>query len=467
MNIYKIKSINNVEFDKIVNNYQNYKYNNTTFYFKKIVKNKDYSLLQKQFNLNEIFQISCINENIKIFFLIDINNIGLFLISNNSIDKELRSSVKIDYNLFINKCFDTNSNNFKKINTIEFHNKIFKKQISYPNFHNNVNDFDISNENIIETFIYDHYSNYFNSNIHIEVKKDHICINDSKITYENIKYIIIEIVNSNINFDNHKSIIQDSKLINELNNSLIKDFKHVIFIFNENYESIFIKNTEININKFADEIIEKTKNFNIKYLYNTKLTINNDWTISIFNFINSLILHDNKYYYLYNGKWYEFNNEYISEIKSFYEKVKKEFWIYDTNINIKNFKNEYDFNTRLANELNAKLYDKKFINIDKKIKFELCDILDDNDNYIDMYFVKVCDHPSSFGHLLNQLLYSYSYIKKYPEKIPEIKNTEIYYKLIIIMSKKKLELSFFEQFMLYNFCRNNKNINFKIKFLKK
>lgn len=224
---------------------------------------------------------------------------------------------------------------------------------------------------------------------------------------------------------NHTQEIKDRTLINRLNESLVD---HLFQIFKgDTVDSIALSMPE-----FLDENIESlsfkigntkaSEDLNLNDLINY-LCPSKEWIPE--NIIN-LLLRDFvrvfgpddqqlRYWKLYNclidevyldghqyvlneGKWYKFEDDYVTAVSSFYERLPL------SEINLpewsKDERTEEDYNIKASKQIQGIHWDKDLIHPDNQSKFELCDVFDPKTNAF--IHVKMNYSSAVLSHLINQ-----------------------------------------------------------------
>lgn len=188
------------------------------------------------------------------------------------------------------------------------------------------------------------------------------------------------------------------------NLSEVERWERIIYSLNNLSKSLnlldFIKSLTLNVYNIDGELIKKTKLIN--YLY--------------FN-----VKQGDTYYFFSEGNWYSMNIDLtkkiihsINDIKRFDDKDH----IFPDYIRSLN-KSENDYNNYVAKNSNKNVYllDKSlfkpkgdFEHYNNRGSIEICDLLENKDDIINLFCIKATTHSSGFSHLISQAYSAAKYI---------------------------------------------------------
>lgn len=224
---------------------------------------------------------------------------------------------------------------------------------------------------------------------------------------------------------NHTLEIKDKILIDRLNESLVD---HLFQIFNgETVDSI-----ALTMQEFLDENIESlsfkigntqpSENLNISDLIKY-LCPANEWIAEnvtnklhrdfirvfgpddqqirywkLYNCLIDEVNYDGHQYVLNEGKWYKYEDDYVKEVSSFYERLPL------SKINLPEWSkvndDEDSYNKTASKQIKGIHWDKELIHPDNQSKFELCDVFDPTS--CAFIHVKMNYGSAVLSHLINQ-----------------------------------------------------------------
>lgn len=169
------------------------------------------------------------------------------------------------------------------------------------------------------------------------------------------------------------------------------------------------------------------QNINLDYLDEHKISyydINNSnediGIYSIYDCISFDVIHNDETYHLCDGNWYKINKDYISYLKDTLDPIfnPKHDILVDYNQNNEGEYNEYIFKNNSSETL---CLDKKNISPSGQSAVEPCDIIYNQENYIDLIHVKIDTKSSTLSHLFNQGLNSICLIRSNQEAKDKLK----------------------------------------------
>lgn len=180
--------------------------------------------------------------------------------------------------------------------------------------------------------------------------------------------------------------------------------------------------------------LEKLHNEKI-YAYNAFNQRVKSW--SVYKCLYVDLREANTQYYLYDGRWYSINSDFVREINTFYSKVK----VSDLKFDNYDVQREDDYNERIAITYKDtyRLMDKKLKQIGGS-KIEICDLLSKNHEFI---HVKKYTGSAVLSHLFNQGLVAAECLKSdgnFRDQVNKSLDTDF----LIPSSKDNFELNKYE-----------------------
>lgn len=227
-----------------------------------------------------------------------------------------------------------------------------------------------------------------------------------------------------------------------------------------------------------DDATIRDLNLNIlksKKVYAYDTSDNERYSWSAYECLYAEIEIDGKIYLLSNSAWFEIDNDFVSKINtSFQAFIQKD----SSNIITLNnaiIENECDYNTRVADEQDLVLLDKKMIYYGGgHSQIEFCDLLSPNKEII---HIKKYGGSSVLSHLFNQGLVSAellksdrTFIEKVNERLeeehrfPQIINTSDYKIVFGVISEVNgdMDMPFFSKISLKNVTQRLENLGYDV-----
>lgn len=522
-NIYLLKD--DVNYEKYIVDRE--KYNNDNSYIR--ISEEDYEIfiVHKRINpinkFNNFFLDSNILENS--FKNLSNNMIGFGILYNIDYNgKTYHFLVKFGSNIHIFnpdcfvrnfglKClysFSSSNNNVRELNRMQLNND-FTTKIEKTLKDKNLNSYSMDIENDLVKSSKINFSknqlNFFkNFNSNDNDKKilinasTSINFSDNNINIDNIKELLKELLD--IYFEGKYSeyapwldyieLITDNNILNMLEAELVNNI-------NKNNENVWIaspsvENSDINTNYYNEYKFNKKSKSNIKKSINElsfqdyfdsksydevdidklkkdKIIFidenDNQKPINLYKCIYGEIEIDKQTYVIENGNWYKIDKSYKQKIEKYYLDVVERSNSYNINLPKEiNYNNdEKIINKELSEFIGGYCLDAKNVQINKNYKFEICDILknDETSNIKKLIHVKKYGNTSQISHLFHQGDYSINNI--FDDEILSEINKKIFklninnisltkndkFEIVfLIIGNNKSNIPFFAKTALYN-----------------